>query len=213
MPKALKSTLSSKWFVRIDGEVSYLRPKIIAFAECIDLVGMLCVAHTGSKKENPHVHAVIEMCSEVQKQSFALRVKKTFEVVDRGYALDVWDGKKAEYGAGSYLFHETDAIIVLQKGWSDDEIKEAQRIAKLTNEAVAEAKEKASVKFVEKAIAKFEGKSPSAFHLFEYLMQEVAQGMHWPGTYKAKQMVEEVEIKMTNNLAHLTQIYYNTIFR
>lgn len=211
---ALKSAVSDKWFVRIDGETDYLRPKVIAFAEGLDVQGILCVAHTGNKKENPHLHAVIEMATAVQKQSFALRIKKHFEVVDRGYALDIWDGRKAEYGAGTYLFHEVDAIMLFRKGWSDEEIQEAQRVAKLTNEAVAVAKEKAATKFVEKALKKFEGQHPSQYHIFEYMMELVAtQEMYWPGTFKSKQMVEEVEIKMTKNIGHLTQIYYNNIFR
>jgi len=157
---------------------------------------------------------VIQMANEVQKQTYALRIKKHFEVVDRGYALDIWDGRKAEYGAGSYLFHEDNATILVSKMWTECEVKEAQRVAILTNEAIAVAKEKASTKFVEKALKKFEGKSPSKYHIFEYLMQLVSnKEMYWPGTFKSKQMVEEVEIKMTNNIGHLTQIYYNNIFR
>jgi len=212
--KALKSTMSTTWFVRIDGEEEYLRPKVLLFATSLDVVSMLSTAHTGKTKENPHMHAVIQMANEVQKQSFAIRIKKHFEVVDRGYALDVWDGRKAEYGAGSYLFHETPAHVLVHKGWTTPEITEAQRIAAITGEAVAEAKEKASTKFVEKALKYFEGKHPSQYHIFEYLMQLVAsKDMYWPGTFKSKQMVEEVEIKMTENIGHLTQIYFNSIFR
>lgn len=214
MPKALKSTPSTSWFIRIDGEEEHLRPKVLLFAQSLDVVSILCTAHKGQKKENPHIHAVIQMGTSVQKQTYALRIKKHFEVVDRGYALDIWDGRKAEYGAGSYLFHEDNGAPLVSKGWSPAEIQEAQRIAKITNEAVAEAKEKASTKFVEKALKQFEGQHPSQYHIFQYLMQLVAnQEMYWPGTFKAKQMVEEVEIKMTNNIGHLTQIYYNSIFR
>lgn len=214
MPKALKSAMSNKWFVRIDGELDILRPKVIRFTENIDVQGILCVAHTGTKKENPHIHAVIEMASEVQKQSFAIRIKKHFEVMDRGYALDIWDGKKAEYGAGSYLFHETEAVILIRKGWTDEEVQEAQKIARVTNEAVAVAKEKASTKFVEKALKFFDGKQPTQFTIFQYLMELVhTNEMYWPGSFKSKQMVEEVEIKLTDNIRQLTQSFYQNIFR
>lgn len=218
MPKASKSTVSTSWFIRVDGEIEVLRPKLLLFAQALDVVSMLATHHNGQKRENPHCHIVIQMSesSAIQKASYAIRVKKQFEVVDRGYALDVWDGRKAEYGAGSYLFHEQPATILHSKSWSPDEIKEAQRIAVLTNAAVDEAKQKASVKYVEKAIAHFKDKAsaPSKYELFSYMMHEVhEQKMYWPGTFKAKQLVEEVEIKLTTNLQHLTNEYYGNIFR
>jgi len=192
-----------------------LRPKVLTFAQGIDVISILATFHTGSKKENPHMHMVIQMGTSVQKQSYALRLKKHFEVVDRGYALDVWDGKRAEYGASSYLFHEDNAPILVSKLWEQTEIQEAQRIAKITNEAVAVAKEKASSKFVDRAIEKFKDKiGTSRYDIFAFMMQEVsALRLYWPGTFKAKQMVEEVEIKLSTNLVQLTNEYYSNIFR
>lgn len=211
---SLKSATSNTWFARIDGDMEVLRPKVLTFAQAIDVISILATFHTGSKKENPHTHMVIQMGTSVQKQSYALRLKKHFEVVDRGYALDVWDGKRAEYGAGSYLFHEDNAPILVSKLWEQTEIQEAQRIAKITNEAVAIAKEKASTKFIDKALDKFKDKKPSRYDIFAYLMQLVSnKELYWPGTFKAKQMVEEVEIKLSDNLVQLTNEYYSNIFR
>jgi len=212
---SLKSAVSCTWFARVDGDVEFLRPKVLAFAEALDVISMLCTHHTGAKKENPHIHMVIQMAYSVQKQSYALRLKKHFEVVDRGYALDVWDGKRAEYGAATYLFHEEAAPILVSKLWSTSEIQEAQRIARITNEAVDLAKAKASTKFVEKALQKFEGKNDILkCDIFAYMMQLVyTKELYWPGTFKAKQMVEEVEIKLTSNIARLTHEYYSNIFR
>jgi len=218
MPKASKSTVATCWFLRVDGEIEVLRPKVLLFAQALDVVSILATHHNGQKRENPHSHMVIQMAesSAVQKQTFALRVKKHFEVVDRAYALDVWDGRRAEYGAGSYLYHEQPATVLCNKNWTPAEVKEAERIALITNEAVAEAKEKASVKFVERALAYFKDRTGEVekFEIFTYMMHQVhTQKMYWPGSYKAKQLVEEVEIKMTKNLSSLIAIYANNIFR
>jgi len=214
MPKASKSTVATSWFLRVDGEPEVLRPKVLLLAQALDVVSILATHHNGLKKENPHSHMVIQMATGVQKQTYALRIKKHFEVVDRGYALDVWDGRRAEYGAGSYLFHEQPATILCNKNWTDEEVQEAQRIAVLTNAAVAEAKEKASVKFVERSINEFRDKEVTKYDIFSYMMREVHQEkMYWPGTFKAKQMVEEVQIKLSKNLPQLTNELYSNIFR
>jgi len=213
---ALKSAKSTTWFVRIDGEEDVLRPKVIQFAESIDLISMLATAHKGKTGENPHCHAVIEMRTEVQKQSFALRIKRHFQVVDRGYALDTWDNRRTEYGAVSYLFHEEAASILVSKGWTSDEIQTVQRIACDANKVIAKAKDKASVKIVDRAIAHFEQwqDEPTNFQIFTFLVQEVSEGRtYWPGTFKAKQLVEEIQIKLSKNLAELTSSLFNSTFR
>jgi hypothetical protein len=213
---ASKSTKSSKWFARIDGEVEYLRPKMLAFASQIDVQSILSTHHTGKKKENPHCHCVIEMATEVQKQSFALRLKRHFEVVDRGYALDTWDGRKAEYGAVSYLYHEDDAPTLVSKNWSPEDLAEARRIAKDANAVIEKAKDKASIKWVDKALDHFSNweTEPTQYQVFSYLLEEVhARRTYWPGGFKAKQLVEEVGIKLTPNLSAMTNQLYNTIWR
>lgn len=212
---APKSAKSTAWFCRVVGEEEYLRPKVVLFAQALDVVSMLATHHKGDSKENPHIHFVVQMATEVQKQSFALRVKKAFEIVDKNYALDPWDGRKAEYGAGSYLFHEDKAPILVSKLWTAAELQEAQRIAKITNEAVAVAKQKASTKFVDRAIEKFKDKTGiMKYDIFSFMMEEVSgHRLYWPGTFKAKSMVEEVEIKLTTDLKRLTNEYYSNIFR
>lgn len=211
---SLKSAKSALWFCRIDGDEDILRPKVSEFANKIDCVNMLVAHHKGGSKENPHCHCVITMAGEVQKQTFALRIKKHFEVVDRGYALDVWDGRRAEYGAVSYLFHEEDAPLLCSKGWSQEEIQAAQFIAQQTNVAVNEAKQKASFKLVERAIEHFQLTNPSRMEIFRFMMYEIHGGRaHHPGIFKLKQYVEEVEIKMTGNINTLIINMFQDIWR
>lgn len=212
---APKSAVSSLWFVRVDGDIEVLRPKVLSFASTIDVVSMLCVHHTGQKKENPHIHFVVGMTTSIQKQSFALRVKKVFEVVDRGYAVDVWDGNRTE-GACSYLFHEDNAPILVRKLWADDEVKEAQRIGQAIAKEVAKAKDKASQKLVERAVKHFESRVPTKFDILSFMVDEINgnQAYH-PGIYKLKSFIEEVEIKLTpkDQILRLKNEMYNSMFR
>lgn len=212
--KALKSTTSSSWFCRVDGDVDVLRPKVTQLAGCIDVVSLIVTHHTGKKKENPHIHFCINLNYEPQKQSFAVRIKKLFEVVDRGYALDVWDARRAEYGAVSYLFHEEDAPLLCSKGWELSEIQAAKHIAEQTNIAVNEQKEKASTKLVDKALVQFFGQVPTKMEVFKFMLISVhKKESYWPGQYKIKQMVEEVEIKLSDNINNLAYHLYNEIWR
>jgi len=212
---APKSAVSSLWFVRVDGDIDVLRPKVIAFASTIDVVSMLATHHTGRKKENPHIHFVVGMNTSIQKQSFALRVKKVFEVVDRGYALDVWDGRRGE-GAGSYLFHEQIWNILARKGWSDEEISETQRVGLAISQEVEKAKDKASQKLVERAVKHYEGRSVARFDIASFMIDEVYEGTAYhPGMFKLKSFIEEAELKLTpkDQLLRLKNEWYSQMFR
>jgi len=205
---------SAQWFVRVDGEPDVLRPKVKGFAEHVDNVDILAVSHTGRGKENPHCHFLVSIRSPIQKQSMAIRIKSHFEVVNRGYALAVWDGKKLEEGASTYLFHEPNAHILFSRGWSDSDLKEVQRLGGIVRQAVEKEKEKASTKLIDRALKHFEGGNPDKFQIFAYMMEEVAsKKAYWPGTFKIKQYVEEVEIKLSQNLPRLINEMYANIFR
>jgi len=211
---SLKSAVSSLWFIRVDGDESVLRPKVRSFAERIDVISLISVHHLGSKKENPHMHACIGMSNSIEKQSFAIQIKKHFEIVDRGYALDVWDGLRNK-GATTYLFHEMGNVLV-SKQWSESEIKEAQHIGYQIAQAVAETKEKASQKLVERALKHFGDIKPNRFEILLFMMKEIQSGTAYhPGNFKLKSYVEEVEIRLTSgeDISRLAHEYFNSMWR
>jgi len=213
--KTGKSAVSSSWFCRVDGDESVLRPKITEFLAKIDIVKMLCVHHTGSKKANPHVHFVVTIANPVQKQSFAVRVKNHFGVVDRSYALDLWDGEHMGKCI-TYMFHEEAAPILCVKGWSPAEITEAQRQGKAISDAVTESKEKASQKLVERALQAFGEKSPEKYDILLFMIKEIhAKTAYHPGEFKLKTYVEEVYIKLLpgNRVAEYAFQLYNNLWR
>lgn len=214
MPSA-KSAVSALWWLRVDGDADVLRPKVKAFAERLDCVSLIAVHHKGDNKTNPHIHTCIAMNFAIQKQSFAIQVKKHFEVVDRAYALDVWDGNR-EKGAPTYLFHEM-GVIFISKGWSNDEITSAQHLGYEIAEEVQKSKQKASQKLVERTLVQYKDRQiPSRFDILLFMVKEIQAGTAYhPGLFKLKQYVEEVEIKLSTSatIYQLTNEFYSNMWR
>lgn len=194
-----KSVKSNRWFARIDGVKEFLQEKLEQFVrdednQCVAIVGAY---HEGKNKENPHCHIVVEMSKETQKQSFALKLKTLFSITKKTqYALDVWDGVK-EKGAVSYLFHEENAPVLVKKGFTDEEIRKAQDIAVSVNKVVADAKEKASHKLVEKAYEYMKDREWNRVTCLAYMLRTIKEGENYhPGDYMLKRYVEEIEVRM-----------------
>jgi len=51
--------LSEKYFVRVDGEESFLRQKCGTMANYTNVLWFHALYHTGSKNENPHCHYIV----------------------------------------------------------------------------------------------------------------------------------------------------------
>ena len=184
--------------MRADGPEEFLRQKCGELSKWIDVEAVLAVYHVGGSKEKPHCHAVIQLSSEPQKQSFDKRIKGIFGIEKRTqYSTKVWDGNR-DVGAASYLFHESDERIIVSKAWSDDEIKAAQAANAAVQKVIALNKERASNKLVDKALEVFVGKSPTKLQILKFMLQACRDGEnYYPGSYVLKKYVEEVELKLT----------------
>lgn len=194
-----KSQKSKTWFVRLDGAEEYLRQKCGELATWIDVKAVLAVYHVGGSKENPHIHALIELSSELQKQSFDKRVKKLYGIEKRSqYSTKVWDGVR-DAGASSYVFHETEAKVVFNKGWTDVELEAAKASCAAVQKVVALNKERASTKLVDKAVEHFNGQAPTRYEILSWMLHECREGnSYYPGTFMLKKYVEEVQLKLTD---------------
>jgi len=195
-----KSVKSNKWFVRIDGSLEEMTSKCITFSRCIDVVAMLAYYHTGSKKENPHIHVVVETQTIVQKQSFALRLKNHFTniVKKTDYSCGVWDGNR-EMGAVSYMFHEEDVKLVVNKGFTDEQLRLASKANDAVQKVVAMNKEKASNKLVDSAVEHFKDQYPVKTDILAFMLRRCKSGdNYYPGEFMLKKFVEEVELKLVN---------------
>lgn len=194
-----KSTVSSLWFVRVDGSESFLTEKCDELANCIDTKAILAIRHLGDKKTNTHVHFVIDTSSS-QKQSFAIRIKKLFGIQKRtDYAIEVWDGEKTG-GAVSYMFHEEDFKEICRKGFSDEDVNMAYANHQATQKVVAVNKQKASGKLVDRTLEHFKDCTDpqnSRKEILTFMLQEIRAGNSYhPGEFRLKSFMEEVIIKL-----------------
>ena len=205
-----KSTRSNTWFVRVDGAQSFLAQKCQEMAQNIDVEEMLAAYHEGAKKENPHCHFVIKLKSDPQKQSFAIRIKKLFEVKDRNYALEVWDGAHG-LGAVSYLFHEEEFKILVNRGFSEQDLADARKANDAVQRVVAINKEKASTKLPDKLYDHFkEMKGVTRTEVLHELIKRCRKGEHYrPMDHQIKQYVEEVIMRLINTDQEMDEYVYS----
>lgn len=191
-----KADKSFNWFVRVD--VDKLGGIACAgiMIQWIDLKRLLMVHHMGEKKDNPHVHFVIELKSELQKQSLDTRLKKVFTIEKRSqYSSKIWNGDDE---CCSYMFHEPNADILHNQGFTEDEINRFRAINDSVQKVIAINKDKASCRAPERAVAHFADSSPGRREVLEWFLNEIHEGlMYDPGDFRLATYVEEVVNKCT----------------
>lgn len=215
-----KSTRSAFWFVRVDGPESFLRQKCEALASQIGVKAMLAAYHEGDRKENPHCHFVIEIDSNPQKQTFALRIKSLFEITNKNnYSLEVWDGKRGA-GACSYLFHEENPSILVNRGFTEQDILEATTANAAVQRVVRMNREKASTRLPDQAVAHFENLRVNSevlrHDIMVFMLKRIKSGEnHHPGSYLLKKYVEEVELRLldANEIEEYAAHLINNLWR
>lgn len=209
-----KSDRSFHWFVRVDVSKEAGIACAGMINSWIDLKRLLMLHHMGEKKDNPHVHFVIELSSEIQKQSFDTRIKKVF-TVEKGsqYSSKVWDGKDE---CCSYMFHELDAPILFNKGFTEDEINRFKLLNESVQKVIEVNKERASTRLPDRALEHFRDQTPSRYEVMEWMCRQVRLGLSYePGNGNLARFVEEVVNKLTpeENYDWYVQSRYKQIFR
>lgn len=193
MPSVAKST---KWFIRVDGNKDDLTERCKEMKGWIDTHRIYGMYHTGETKENPHCHIVIELTSELQKQSMDVRVKKLFKIDKKSnYSSKVWDGSES---AISYMYHEPDAVGIVNKGFSEDELDKCKELNASVQRVVALAKNKSPGKSVDKVIEHFrvEGYTPSRRDIARQYLNMIRDGeMFEPGNWHLEKLIEEAYLK------------------
>lgn len=192
MPSIKRST---KWFVRVDYPRDAVLEKLKQVRQWIDLSTALAVFHVGQKKENPHFHMILELTTELQKQSLDVRFKNIFNVKGTQYSSKVWDGNTVTAGAGSYLYHEETDDVVFNKGYTQDQINELKRLNIQVKEVIAINQERGTNKSIQRIIDKCDSTSTRE-RIHSIIMDEIrAGGMYHPG-FRMSQVIDEIYIKI-----------------
>lgn len=188
---------SSKWFVRVDGNRDYLADRCKEITGWIDCDKILSLYHVGESQENPHIHFVLELTSELQKQSLDVRIKKLFKIDKKSnYSSKVWDGGES---ACSYMFHESDVNIVCNKGFSEEQINRFKELNESVQRVVAINRARAPGRQADRVVEEFreENSTPDRRDIFGKFMDKIRNGeMYEPGDYQLMKLVEEVYMKL-----------------
>lgn len=158
-----------------------------------DVISIVIVQHEGTTKENPHYHGVVK--TTAVQQTFRKRLKTLFTKGKGNGHLSVkdWDGN---HDAVSYLFHEDpNSNLLVQKGFTDEDIAKARERNLAVREQVITAKQKASWRVEELVYRECD---PRNSYTNEYLAKRiflVAQrtGKYAPTDFKCKQMVLRIQ--------------------
>lgn len=208
MPSIVKS---KEWFIRVDYPHEHVTPKVKTIEGWVDCQAILAATHVGETAEHPHFHAVIRLTSELQKQSFDARLKTLFSwKKGSDYSSKPWDGKD---GACSYLFHESSACVIANKGFTEDDIARYKDLNQKVQEVVAVNKERGTKKSVQRIIDKM-AQDCGHSDIANVMMNEIRAGeMYHPGDYRFGQVVEEIYIKTRSNAAfkEYKDVYIRTL--
>jgi len=192
MPSLTKST---NWFVRVDGNHEFLKAKFIEMKTSVvwmDKSKVLAFLHTGLSKENPHAHFVISLSSELQKQSFDVRVRKFFNITKKSeYSSKVWDGGNETI---AYMFHE-ETQPIYNEGFDSLTIETAQEHNKVVQKVISVNKEKSSGRLLDKILDKV-GSDNTLEEIAEVALELIYTGdVYHPGDFKLKSVISDAYIK------------------
>jgi len=201
MPSVARSKM---WFCRIDGHEEFLTEKLMSMLQAVawlDITRLLACLHKGSSKENPHAHFVIELVSDLQKQSFDARFKNLFKPSkSTDWSTKVWDGADS---ACSYLFHE-DTTPIVNKGFTQMEIDKFIKLNQDVQAVVKVNNEKGAGRSVQRILTKLQGmymmdnglRYVTRLDIAKLFIKDIYEGvMYEPGDFRLKALIEEVYIK------------------
>lgn len=204
---------SKKWFFRVTCPHDHARMVSGKMLEWIDIAHVLVASHVGDKSENPHIHGVITLTSDLQKQSFDVRLKNLYGVKGNGqYSSKVWDGGD---GACSYLFHEEGAQIICNRGYTEQDISRFKKLNDDVQKVVAVNQSRASHRHVDKVIQKINesGRQWSRREILEEFVMRIKEGeMYEPGDFMLKRYIEEIMIKQIVEESQMTAYVHDRFY-
>jgi len=194
MPSIVRS---ERWFARVTIPHEFARSTINRVQEWIDLKQALVATHVGDRNEGEHIHLVIVLSSNLQKQSFDARLKAIYGVKgNANYSSKPWDGDDR---VCSYLFHDPQVEIILNKGYTESDMERFRKLNDDVQKVIAINKERCSNRHVDKLVewvVDHVGNKWTRYELFQEIMRRVREGeMYYPGDFQLKKIIEEVYIR------------------
>lgn len=189
--------------VRIDALEGYAA-KLSALPLNQDYKSLVAVRHTGTTKENPHYHIVVQ--THVAGQAFRVRMRKIFDQGKGNAHMSIkpWDGN---IDAIAYLFHEDpDAQLLVQHNVSDETIAQARARNKQVNEMVLASKAKAAwhleavvLEELKSLPQPYEGWTPAVIGS-KLILTALRNGKYVPQPWHVRAMTERIQFTLLNGV-------------
>lgn len=193
---------SYKWFVRVTLPHQVINEHISKILSWVDLQQILAVLHVGEKTEREHVHMAITLSSELQKQSLDVRIKSIYGVKGAEYSSKPWDGDDS---VCAYLFHDKNATISANKGYSDDDIERYKKHNDSVQKIVELNKSRAPGRAVDKVLntIRESGGEWTKVEIAKVLLKKIRDGeMYEPGDYVLRRHIEEIYMRQLSDASY-----------
>lgn len=201
------------YFVRINSHPGY-EESIIRLSDNDDYTHILCVKHKGEKGENAHYHLTLK--TAVKQQALRVRLRNIFDQGEgnKHMSMKKWDG---DTKANSYMFHEETHHIILNKGYTDDEINDMKKTNEKIQIEIDKAKSKASWKLEEvvlKRLAKDNLGGISQREIAKMILEEAFQSdKYQPNDFQLKAMADRIRYKSSARQEDKEAVIYSIIDR
>jgi len=190
------TAVSYNWFVRITIDHDVVKEKLLIVRGWIDLEQILCLAHVGNNTEKEHIHFCLKMKSLLQKQSLDVRIKKLFGVQGHLYSSKVWD---EDDKALSYMFHQDDAPIFLNIGYTAADIKLFYDKNAAIQKVMKVNKARASVKMLDAMVEHFKGQANVQLcDVHRLSLEWIRDGKFYHPGFRLKAYIEECYMRSIN---------------
>jgi len=178
--------------MRLDDRDGY-HERLVALKLSGDYTSILGVKHTGSNKENPHYHLVIQ--TQVKDKAFRARMVKIF---DKGkgnghMSIKPWDGADEAY---SYMFHEGAKKADINHNITDERIAHFMTLNTQVQGLVSEAKKKASFQLEAEVLLLLDKDSDEFEIARKIVITALRTGKYLPSDYQLRGMVDKVQFRL-----------------
>lgn len=191
---------SNKWFFRVTlphAAVEVMWTQALSTVKLIDLTRCLIVSHVGERTEKQHVHGLLEISKEIQKQSIDVRLKSIFGVSGADYSSKPWDGGM-EHGAGSYMYHDPAATEIYNKGFTEQQLARFKECHSDVAVVVEEAKSRASGRCVERILLRIKesDRNWSRREILMSILSDIRDDLMYEcGDFNLTKYLEEIYMK------------------
>lgn len=188
---------STHWFVRITQPHEFIRIQLSNITEWSNVDRVFVVSHVGEKTKKQHVHILLTLNRELQQQSVNVIFKKLFTEA-RCISIKQWDGRTEGESALSYLWHDTTASILFNKGFTETEIESSRTVCASVVEEVNKRKQRAPGHCVSKILdeiilsKRIWTESQIAFRILKLIRDGE---MYEPGDFLISRYVNEIYSK------------------